>query len=684
MKKSVVCLAAVMLTNSFASAQSIVSIKERLDAIEFYKGHFDVLFSAEASRFQESFFVELESLPANQKNQAKLFIKAYESVAPEKILMPLVYWKFIKNNSVNEARVLQFWLQMRLQVLRDYSESPLISSGVSKDAARALLNSWSQARNLTMRSPELIENLKDRFPEMDDYSLTASGFIPGNKVELVSQNTTSPERIQWFNDRVIFAGGKLDFTQTYMKMPLNINDEGHPSFKDPMFAKIRDMILSAKQSIFINIFLFGGTMGGTLSKFLLDQTVEKRKTNPNFKVLLMHDFATNYNMKDEMMPIFEYIKDRIEKESALSGAVYLLQANIQRHPPGIPFGITNLIPKTEETFKALEKRSTYYESKIDHSKVIVVDAESDYPQAYFGSKNWSDHSGGYYYDNALYVKGPAAAMVQAAYYDDVDAALTTSPQERKWFFYKEQGFSNEKYLKNRAQILSWFQVKRASYPAAGSEVVRIAEANVDGKIKDARNILVDMISKAQSHIFMEQLFIYDKYINDALMKRKAQVPDLKIYILADHNGNFKLGGLPNTLFLDQLLSHKIEVKARRTLGIEAKFPNGKTQEYHQENHRKITSVDGKIMLVGSSNLNPDTLQGSFREFGAQIFDRKVIGDFEKEFLQDWTDPQKVGSFFEGAKIQLQIGGKVLSPELSKVINDLGATILRSKDQIEKR
>lgn len=684
MKKSVVWLAAVILSSSLSSAQPMVSIKERLEAIEFYKNNFDILFSNEATRFSDSFFKELEKLPEDRKKQVRLFIKGYESVVPEKILMPLVYWKFIKKNSTNESRTLQYWFQMRLQVLRDYADNPLNSNGTKKEEARTLLQAWSQTRNLQMNSPELTENLKTRFPDMDDYSLTASGFIPGNQVELVSHNTVSPERIQWFNDRVIFAGGRLDFTQPYMKMPLSKSDEGHPSFKDPMFAKIRDMVVSSKQSIFINIFLFGGTMGGTLSKFLLDQTIEKRKVNPNFRVLLMHDFATNYNMKDEMMPIFEYIRGRIETESSLKGAVYLLQANIQRHPPGIPFGITNLIPKTEETFKSLEKRSTYYESKIDHSKVIVIDAESDYPQAYFGSKNWSDHSGGYYYDNALYVKGPAAAMVQAAYYDDIDAALTTDPKERKWFYYKEQGFSNEAYLKNRDQILSWFQVKRNTYPVAGTEAIRIAEANVDGKIKDVRNILIDMISKAQSHIFMEQLFIYDKYINDALMKRKAQVPGLKVLILADHNGNFKLGGLPNTLFLDQLLSHKIEVKARRTLGIEAKFPNGKTQEYHQENHRKITSVDGKTMLVGSSNLNPDTLQGSFREFGAQIFDRKVIAEFEKEFLQDWTDNEKVGPFFEGQRLQLQVGGKVLSPELSKVINDLGATILRSKDYIEKR
>lgn len=684
MKSPLLILTAALLGASPFVKAATVSVKERIAAMDYQKRNHDLMFAAEACRRPETLLEELKKLPAAEQKRAQQFVKNHDAQVPEKILLPLVYWKFLKRNPVNEAKVLQYWLQMRLQALRDYADHPLKKDKAAQSAARELMNSWFTSRNLTMNSRELIDDLKKRFPEMENYSLSAGGFVPGNIVELVSHNEVSPERIQWFNDRVIFAGGSLDFSQPYMKMPLHQNDEGHPSFKDPMFAKIRDMILSAKESIFIDIFLFGGTMGGTLSKFLLDQTVEKKKANPNFKVLLLHDYATNYNMKDEMMPIFKYIKDRAATDPGLKDAVLLLQANIQRHPPGIPFGITNLIPKTEETFKALEKRNTYYESKIDHSKVIVIDPESNEPQAYFGSKNWSDHSGGYYYDNALYIKGPAAALVQAAYYDDIEAALTLDPNERKWFYYKEEGFANEAHLKNRDQILSWFKVKRSSFPAAGNQAVRLAEANVDGKIKDVRNMLVDMILKAESHIYMEHLFIYDKYINDALMKRKAQIPSLKIRILADHNGNFGLGGLPNTLFLDQLIRHGVEVRARRTLGIEAKFPNGKTQSYHQENHRKITSVDGKTMLVGSSNLNPDTLQGSFREFGAQIFDRTVIGKFEAEFAADWTDDSKVGPFFEGERLQLQVLGKALSPELSQLINDLGATVLRAKDDVEKR
>ncbi|WP_413577565.1 phospholipase D-like domain-containing protein [Bdellovibrio sp. HCB290] len=682
MKTGVLGLAVLFSVQSFAQTAT-VSLKERIEAMDFYKQNHDVMFLAESCRRPETLLAEIRKLAPKSQEQALGFVKQYENQVPEKVLLPLVYWKFVKPQPSNEQRVLKFWLQTRIQALRDYADHPLKGDRGSQSRARQLATSYASSGALTLNSPQLIENLRKQFPEMDPYSLVAGGFVPGNKVEVVSHNTVSPEHIDWFNERSIFNGGKLDFTKPYMKMPMTVADEGHPAFKDPMFARIRDMIASSQQSIFIDIFLFGGTMGGTLSKFLLDQTSLKLKANPNFKVLVLHDYATNYNMKDEMMPVFQYMKDRVSADPSLRSAVYLMQANIQRHPPGIPFGITNLVPKTDETFKALEKRNTYYESKIDHSKVIVIDAEGDAPQAYFGSKNWSDHSGGYYYDNALYVKGPAAALVQAAYYDDVDAALTMNPQERKWFYYKEQGFSNEAYLPQREKILSWFKLKRTSFPVVGDQVVRLAEANVDGKIKDVRNMLVDMISKAEKNIYMEQLFIYDPYINDALMKRKSQVPGLKIKILADHNGNFDMGGLPNTLYLEQLMEHGVEVKARKTLGTEARFPNGKTQVYHQENHRKITSIDGKTMMVGSSNLNPDTLQGSFREFGAQIFDTREIGRFEKEFIAAWNDGAQTGPFFEG-QLKLKVLGQELSVEQSKLLNDLGAAIFRAKDDIEKR
>lgn len=189
--------------------------------------------------------------------------------------------------------------------------------------------------------------------------------------------------------------------------------------------------------------------------------------------------------------------------------------------------------------------------------------------------------------------------------------------------------------------------------------------------------------KAQSHIYMEQLFIYDPYIIDALIKKKISMPELDVRILADHNGNFKLGGLPNTLFIDELKKYGIKVRARKTVGVLAHFPDGTTREYHQENHRKITSVDGKVLLGGSSNLNPDTLQGSFREFGAKIYARSEVEVFEKEFLSAWRDPDQT-EILNIKDFQVELGGESLSRELSALINSIGSMFFRNKDALEER
>jgi len=326
--------------------------------------------------------------------------------------------------------------------------------------------------------------------------------------------------------------------------------------------------------------------------------------------------------------------------------ILLLQANTLHHPPGIPFGLSNLVSRSPATFAVIERYNTYYESKIDHNKVIVVDANTDSPQAYF--------------DNAIYIKGPTAARVQASYYDDVDAALTI---EKQWFLYKECGFDNTAWLERRDELPDWTRIRRDTFPAAGDDVVRISEANVDGRIRDTRNMLVDMIRRAESNIYIEQLLIYDAYVIDALIKRRRQRTNLDIRIIADHNGNFMMNGFPNTMFLRELAAVGIPVRARNTLGIDFTFPDGPRHTFHQENHRKIMSVDGSVLLAGSSNLNPDTLQGSFREFGAQVFNRAEIETFESVFLRDWADDDATSPMVIDGW-QMSFRNKIMPPETS--------------------
>lgn len=622
-------------------------------------------------------------------------------------------------------------------------------------------------------------------PDFKPYSIDSLGWVYGNDVKIVNHNNRTTDRIAWYNERLIYNGGQkdsrinpfgeLDFEASYMQMPnaksyQSINakerdyvtrpeqyeqdEQGHIAFRtDDVYITIREMIDQAQDKIFIDIFLFGGTLGGTLTKYLFDQAAKKRLMNPNFRVLLMHDYSTHYNMWPEMLPVFCYIKSRLNKTIAPDSKVkfedfiYLLQANIHRHPPGIPFGITEIIDKKDDGLRrqlwkriqprfkcfdtqgrlapkiSYEGQSTYFESKIDHSKVIVIDPESDYPQAYFGSKNWTDHSGGYYFDDAIWIKGPAAALVMDSFHADIEAALTTDPLEKELFFFKESdpdygkelAFDNARYLKSstRNTILNEFKVNRKTYPALDQNIpIRLAEATVEGKIKNHRNLLIDLISKAEHNIYMEQLFIYDPYINDALIKRKIQRPSLDIKILADHNGNFGMNGLPNTLFLKEMKDHDILIRARSTVGVPVTFntidkKTGKNlhREYHQENHRKATTIDGKFFLGGSSNLNPDTLQGSFREFGAVFYHPKAVAEYECHFMRDWNNgimpaatptgvtcqqPSQAWSIenktedFPIDQFQLKLGKTLFDVETSHLINKLGSLLFRSKDVLEER
>jgi phosphatidylserine/phosphatidylglycerophosphate/cardiolipin synthase-like enzyme len=690
-------------------------ISDQIRALDFHKNSFARVFGRPALTKVKEFNEALNRLGSEKRKKALDFIAAMDPMVPEVILIPLTYWRYIEPNLDNQAWVLRYLGHSRLNILKDCVDNPnglapnyklraeQLLSVLTENAVRnhdlLFIESENFIRETAIRLTQIIsdgeflQNFKGsslfnldlwkEIPSLPKYSLSWHRFIPGNKVEVLSENQRDVERMQWVNERAIYAGGALDFSLPYMKMPNSGEAAGNIIWMDPIFKRIRDLVDVATDSIFIDIFLFGGTMGGTFAKYLIDEGIKKKARNPGFKMLLIHDYATNYNMIDEMLPIFTYIRDRIKNEKIVGEMLVLLQANIQRHRPGIPFGISDLIPKTDETFKKMEKMNTYYESKIDHSKVIVVDANTDHPKAYFGSKNWSDHSGAYYYDDAIYVEGPAAALVQNSYFDDIDAALTRDPVERKWFYYKDKGLANEHYLSRRDSILNWFKVQGKSYPAVGNDVLRIAEANVDGRIKDCRNILVDMINNAKDHIYMEQLFIYDKYIIDALMKRKRIVPGLQVKILADHNGNFGMNGFPNSMFLSEMILQGIEIKTRNTLGVEAVFKDGTKRSYHQENHRKITSVDGKVLLGGSSNLNYDTLQGSFREFGAQVFNRDEIGQFEAGFLSAWNDPIQT-AVHDPMTTTLKLGKSELSLEQSKLFNAFGAMLIRSKDRLEKR
>ncbi|MBK22468.1 MAG: hypothetical protein CME70_00570 [Halobacteriovorax sp.] len=687
---------------SIAQAKSIY-IKDSIILRDFYLEVYPSLFGKSDFALEKDFKNLYLDQKRKKRKKINTFLKSTDQFFPAEVLRPLIYWRYINPDQEKLKNVLSYIQMHKLISLRDHIQNPNNSNSLktlqilreltgqldlsSERIATEFLQDIKEKSEIIasieddyiftrsiLETKLLVTKLETLSKDIKGYVLDPYGLIPGNQVELLSHNEVGIDRIDWVNERSIFNGGSLDFSKPYM------NIENHPVFKDQIFKRMVEMVKRSRESIFIDIFLFGGTMGGAFAKFAIDEALKKED---GFKLLFLHDYATNYNMKEEMMPIFDYIKKRIELEPKVKEKVYLLQANIQRHPPGIPFNLTGLVPKTEEVFNEIEKRNTYYESKIDHSKVLIIDANTDAPEAFFGSKNWTDHSGSYYYDNTLWVKGPAAALIQDSYIEDIEAALTEDKKELSWFFYKELGFDNKTYLPIKEEILENFKIKREEYPVMGDSTLRIAEASVDGKIRNVRNALIELIQEAKTHIYMEQLFLYDPYIVDALILKKKIDSDIKIKILMDNNENFGFNGFPNTMFVKKMKEAGVEIRSRKLHGAIAKFINGTTQTYHQENHRKISSFDGKILMVGSSNLNPDTLQGSFRELGAVVYSPKEARKFEIDFKKDWDDKTQV-EYMNIEDYQMKIGENLIDTIWSGIINDLAGTLMRSKDSIERR
>lgn len=705
MRKIVFCLTFMI---SLASHAVSFNIDDRMMARDYHLDSYPILFGEKVFSDKEVFKKNLKGLPKKKQERILNFIKELDGFFPEKLLLPLAYWRTMKPSRKNVAKVLTYTLVDKILILRDYADDPSFEAHVEtlqklRDLSRIpnletdkimktllpiflekgrLLSEIQEDKILiqAIKETELFTtDLKEVLNRRQVYCLDHYGIIQGNEVELLSYNDTSKSKMEFFNRNAITNGGVLDFKSALIQVPGD--NGGHPSLNEPIFKKIVTMIDEAQESIFMDLFIIGGTLGATIAEHVVETTKKKLASNPKFKVFILHDFGTHFELSNEIMPIFEYIEKKRKEDKKLQNAIVLLQANTQRHQEGTPFAISNLIPRRVKSVEKQREAVSYTPTKIDHSKVIVVDGNTDSPKAWVGSKNLSDNDGGYSFDNAVYIHGPAAALIQHSYYKDIEAALTKDPMELQKF--PTELIDNRTYHSQKTEILKSFKVTKKKVSYKGSDSVRLTEADVNGTIRNTRNLIIDMIQKAESHIYMEQHFLYDPYIVDALIKRRIQKTQLDIRILVDHNERFKMGGIPNTVFMRELKSYGIKMRSRMTHSLLAKFPNGSEKVFHQENHRKIISIDGKQLMTGSSNLNPDSLQGTSREFGVQIFNKDQIKKFEAEFLATWEDPDKVMEL-DVENYQAIMAGHKMSKSFSRLINGITSMLLRAKDDLEGR
>jgi len=620
----------LLILPSFAEEFHLLS---RIEQDQYYRDLYPLIHEHNEYSAINHFKNKYQSLNISKRKKALNLVNELNSIIPSPFLRPLIHWKLISPDKEKLAQVMTYIMTYKAHALRDYYQSPLLTSS-QKTKAKELISSIYHREDFTKsdlvtlltedfnQKSEIITSFKKmedfitaiketeplsfnflNYNNITPYTLNFSGFIPGNQVEIFSNNFLDVERMELYSQDINFD-------------TLKFNNKEHPAFKtESVFVQLKKMIKEANHSIFISVKDINGSLGLAAMKHVINQTKEKIKNNPNFKVLILNQEDT---------PFIHFIKNQINSDLNLNKSIHIFDARMS--------------------------------SKKNNSKVIVIDANTERPTALIGSKNWSDHNGGYYFDNSILVKGPGAALIQNSFYHDL------------------------KSIKVKKEILDHFKISRKSYPYTGDQTIRLTESSLDNKINNSRDTLIDMIKNAKSHIYMEQLYLYDTYIINALIKRKMEVPEIDIRILADHNNNIGLNGLPNTIYLRELKLYNIQVKARMPFSLTLKTPKGVEKELHQENHRNTISVDGKTLHTGSASMSPESLQGHTREIGIQIYDTSSIRKFETNFLISWNDRNKVMDL-DIENFRAKNKTERISREISSLINAVASKILAAKDEI---
>ena len=451
-----------------------IDLSDRISTQNFFRENHDLIYGSTKYSDRTHFKKIYHTLTLRTRKRIDHFIKSTKPHVPEKILMPLIYWRFLRNNKTNTAKTLTYLFFDKVLVLRDYAEDPLNPTRIKvhnilrevtrlnqlntdeiykkvfplfKEKSKLLANLKQDDVFIQalMETQLFTLNLREILGHSRSYQLSPYGFIPGNKVEVLHDSRTSREDINWYNQNVIFNGGVLDFNASFIQMPYRNSQKGHLAFKkDPLLKSLKKMIDNAQKSIFIDMHLIGGTIGATFIEHLLDKTKEKLLINNNFRVLILHDFTSSGMIKKEVMPVFKYLSDRIKKDKDLENAVFLLQSNIQRHQNEIP----------------LLLNENFSHSRIDNSKVMVIDANTKSPEAWVSTKNLTDHDGGYHFNSASHIMGPAAAIIQNSFVKDIEAALTNKISEQNLFYSKNLKFENSRYISRRKEIIDSFTIKR--------------------------------------------------------------------------------------------------------------------------------------------------------------------------------------------------------------------------------
>ncbi len=615
-----------------------------------------------------------------------------------------------------------------------------------------------EEKNLLFTMPYFSMNLTEEFTHSPGFLISATGWIKGNlaqylnindvsqelKNELHGKNELGPKKFLMPTTYPLTGRGSLKSFLSELRKnlkpnsPLDISGfftekegfypsfDSHPtwsqkylktknaSLENNIFLELAKAINEAKESIFMDIFFLGGTTGASLAK----RIVERLESTPGLKALILRDNLNHYGHKAEMRPVYNFL---LAYSILRPEKLVIASAYIHEHPKALPKITWSAVNKKFLVDSGLQNHLALYgEGKSDHSKTTVIDGKSKYPIAFVGSKNLTDASGPFCYDEVIKVSGPAAAVILDDYYPDMFAALQYAMAKEDSFadlelyqeikephfvnYLSKTGWSKSLYKDNQslntqiANILLPFDLLERDENGnanaqinlditdQGTGIVRAGMNNWDSSRTSAADQVIQAIYFAEKNVYISDQFLFDRKIVEAL-EHVMKVRGVEVKVILEPLKEVKpIPGMPNLLYLDILTPEDL-AKATANPVIKWKITRG-DEVINQEYHGKTISIDGKEVIAGSANKDQSTMFGSFREEQLEVIDQSAAKTHDDNFLTKWNSNEETKAFthfdFEVPKINGNVvtgpDKKPLTPtEFIHILRDTISQLFDAKD-----
>ena len=523
-------------------------------------------------------------------------------------------------------------------------------------------------------------NTAQTFPFHAGHAMSETGWITGNRTRYLTTTRTDNVLGEQLNNTSNLVADNYPFAEgergSLAKMYRALRSKGFidgafteggfkrivsddPQQRDPVwnqdrgvYHQVRRLIDSANETIFIDMFALGGVIGVSLAKHLLSRLQE----NKNLKVFILRDTVNHFGGIAEQMPVYNFL---LAYSYLFPKRLIVSESYIYGHTSGLPAFLKSVIDDRFVKLSGIQGMlDLAVQAVSDHSKLMVIDGKTTEPKAIISSKNWSDRAGVIFFDDAVLIEGPAAAVVQDDFYHDMRLGLREVMAKK---FIAGKIFGQPSYLDRLYQgqqkhqsvdykiseILKDFDLLERdvklvpqrmtpiTYTVDKSKTVAIRTGynSVDSSTTNIIDQNIQAILHARNNIYINEQFCFDVKVVTALLNVKSKRPKLDIRLILDHALETEPDGIPNILYIDLLLNAGIDVRWKKTQWI-GNIP--------QKNHSKTLSVDGKYVIVGSANKDAMTMFGSFRDQQVEVFDPLTVAQHDKVFLEWWdnVDPEK--------------------------------------------